>query len=102
MQTTLKTAPLANTHSKTESLLHSLERTAGGIGLHMKSDKTEYMCFNKSGDISTLKGDSLELMDKFAYLRSSVLSTENDINSRLAKAWTAIDRLLVMWKSDIR
>ena len=35
------------------------------------------------------------------YLGSSVSSTEKDINTRLAKAWTAIDRLSVMWKSDL-
>ena len=27
--------------------------------------------------------------------------TETDINTRLAKAWTTIDRLSVMWKSDL-
>ena len=32
---------------------------------------------------------------------SSVSSTERDINTRLAKAWTAIDRLSVIWKSDL-
>ena len=40
-------------------------------------------------------------MDKFTYLRSSVSSTENDINTQLAKAWTAIDRQSVIWKSDL-
>ena len=53
------------------------------------------------GDISTLNGKSLKLMDKFTYLGSSVSSTENDMNTRLAKAWTAIDRLSVKWKSDL-
>ena len=28
-------------------------------------------------------------------------STEKDIETRLTKAWTAIDRLLVIWKSDL-
>ena len=28
-------------------------------------------------------------------------STESDINTRLAKAWTAIGRLSVIWKSDL-
>ena len=37
----------------------------------------------------------------FSYLGSSVSSTETDINTRLAKAWTAIDRLSVVWKSDL-
>ena len=59
------------------------------------------MCFNQRGDISTLNGSSLKLVDKFTYLGSSVSSTEKDINTRLAKAWTAINRLSVIWKSDL-
>ena len=59
------------------------------------------MCFNQRGDISTLKGGHLKLVDKFTYFQSSISSTENDINMRLAKAWTAIDRLSVIWKSDL-
>ena len=58
-------------------------------------------CFNQTGDISTLNGSSLKLVDKFTYLGSSVSSTETDINMQLAKAWTAIDRLSVIWKSDL-
>ena len=58
------------------------------------------MCFNQRGDISTQNGGLLKLVDKFTYLGSSVSSTENDINTRLAKAWTAFDRLSVIWKSD--
>ena len=41
------------------------------------------------------------LVDKFTYLRSSVSSTEKDIDTQLTKAWTAIDRLSVIWKSDL-
>ena len=41
----------------------------------------------------------LKPVDKFTYLESSVSSTETDINTRLAKAWTAINRLSVIWKS---
>ena len=63
--------------------------------------KAEYMCFNQRGDISTLNGSSLKLVDKFTYLGNSISPTENDINTRLAKAWTTIDRLLVIWKSDL-
>ena len=33
------------------SLLHSLERATVGIGLHVNAHKTEYMCFNQTGDI---------------------------------------------------
>ena len=59
------------------------------------------MCFNQRGDIFTLNGRSLKLVDKFTYLGSSISSTENDLNTWLAKAWTAIDRLSVIWKSDL-
>ena len=34
------------------------------------------------------------------HLASSVSSTENDINMRPAMAWTAIDRLSIIWKSS--
>ena len=57
--------------------------------------------YNQTGDISTLDGTSLKLVDKFTYLGSRVLSTEKDIDTRLMKAWTAIDRLSIIWKSDL-
>ena len=59
------------------------------------------MCFNKIGDISTQNVSSLKLVDKFTYQGSSISSTETDIDTWLAKAWTAISRLLVIWKSDL-
>ena len=65
-------ALLANTPIQAQSLLYSLELAA---------DKIEFMCFKQSGDISTLNGRSLKLVDKFTYLGSSISSTENDINT---------------------
>ena len=59
------------------------------------------MCYNQTGDTTTLDGASLKLVDKFTYLGSSVSSTEKDIDTRLTKAWTAIDRLSIIWKSDL-
>ena len=92
---------LANTPAQAESLLHSLEWAASGIGLQVNTDKTKYMCFNQKSDISTLNGGPLKLVDKFTYLGSRVSSIETDINMWLAKAWTAIDMLSVIWKSDL-
>ena len=94
-------AILTNTSNQAETLLHSLERAAAGIGFHFNAHKTEYMCFNQTGDISPLEGTSLKLVDRFTYLGSSVLSTEKDINTRLTKAWTAINKLSIIWKSDL-
>ena len=53
------------------------------------------------GDISTQDGTPLKLVDTFTYLGSSVSLTEKDINTRLTKAWTAINRLSIIWKSDL-
>ena len=92
---------LVNTPNQAETLLQSLEWAAAGIGLRVNAHRTEYMSFNQRSDISTLNGSSLKLVDKFTYLGSSVSSTETDINMRLAKAGTAIDRLSVIWKSDL-
>ena len=43
----------------------------------------------------------MKLVDKFTYLGSSISSTEKDIDTWLTKAWTAIDRLSIIWKSDL-
>ena len=59
------------------------------------------MCYNQTGDISTLERTPLKLVDKFTYLGSSVESTEKDIETRLTKAWTATNRLSIIWKSDL-
>ena len=75
---------LANAPTQAETLLHSLKRAA--VGLHVNAHKMEYMCFNQTGDISTLGGSSLKLLNKFTYLGSSVSSTDKDIDTRLAKA----------------
>ena len=94
-------AILANTPDQAEKLQHSLERAAAGIGLYVNAHKTEYMCYNQTGDISTLDGTPLKLVDKFTYLGSSVASTEKDIDMSLMKAWTAINRLSIIWKLDL-
>ena len=42
-------AILGNTPDQAETLLHSLERAAAGIGLYVNAHKTEYMCYNQTG-----------------------------------------------------
>ena len=92
-------AILANTPNQAETLLHSLERV--DMGLYVNAHKTEYMCYNKRGDISSVDGTPLKLVNKFTYLGSSISSTEKDIDTRLTKAWTAINRLSIIWRSDL-
>ena len=72
-------AILANTPNQAKTLQHSLERATTGIGLYVNAHKTEYICFNQTGDISTVEGTSLKLVDKFTYLGSSVSSTKKTL-----------------------
>ena len=50
-------ALLANIPAQAESLLHNLDKAAGGISVHVNADKTEYIRFNQNQKerISTLK-----------------------------------------------
>ena len=72
-------ALLANTPARAETLLHSLEWAAVGIGLNINVEKTDYMCFNQRGDISTLNGGPLKLVNKFTYLGNSESSLQCDM-----------------------
>ena len=77
---------MTNIPAQAETLLHSLEQAAADIDLYVNTDKTEYMCFNERGDISTLKGGSLKLVEKITYLGNRVSSTEKDIKTQPEKA----------------
>ena len=89
---------LTNTPAKAKSLLHSLEQTAGNIGLCENTNKTESMHFKQEGTISTLSDKHLKLVDLFTHADSYISSAESDINMCLTKAWTVIDQLLILLK----
>ena len=58
------------------------------------------MCFKQERAISILNGKPLKLLDLFIYFSSDISSTESDVKCIL-KAWTAIDKLSIIWKSDL-
>ena len=91
---------LANTPDQAKSLLQSGTGSRSQQRPPYQRSKKEYKYFNQRRDISTLKSGSLKLEDKFTNQGNSVLSTENYINTRLAKACIAIDWQLVIWKLD--
>ena len=62
-----------------ECLLHSLEQAVKGIGLYMKSIKTEFIYFQQAVDIFTLNGKPLKLVDHFIYCGSNISSTESEV-----------------------
>ena len=46
-------ALLANTPTQAKFLLHSLEQSTEWIGFQVDAEKTEYMCFNREGDMNS-------------------------------------------------
>ena len=64
-------------------------KRGSGISVLVAWHDDDDMCFNQTGDISTLNGSSLKLVDRSTYQGNSVSSTETDIDTRLTKVWTA-------------
>ena len=40
-------------------------------------------------------------VNQFTYLGGSIASSETNVNIRIDKTWTAIDRFSTKWKSDL-
>ena len=62
------------------------------------------LCANKWLILNRSISVTLQKLNTFTcapYLESSVSSTEKDIDTQLTKAWTAIDKLSIIWKSDL-
>ena len=83
-------AVTANTMKATNILLHQLEETADDIGLEINSDKTEYMRLNPNsdddGNMKSKNGNIIKQVENFKYLGSFIISTNKDIEIRIAKA----------------
>ena len=89
-----------NIPAQAESLQQKLEQAAEDIGLYVNANKTENMYLKKKSHLHP-NCRPLKLADNFTCLGSSVSFTESNVNIRLSKMWTAIDRLSIIWKSDL-
>ena len=76
----------ANELAQAESPLHSLEQAAGGIGLYVNTNETEFMHFKQEGRISILRGKPMKLVDQFKYLGNNISSAESDVNMSISKS----------------
>ena len=54
----------------------------------------------KKGTIAP-SGKTIESVDQFTYFCSNISSTEKDVNIPQVKVWTAIDILMIIYKSDL-
>ena len=72
-------AVLADTLKDVTTLLHNIEKVAKQIGLYLNADKTEFICENQDASAST----------------------EHDVNIRLGRAWSALNQMDKIWKSNL-
>ena len=68
-------AILTNSMLDANTLLYKIEDTAKDIGLHINSDKNEYMCLNHEKQIimKRLSGHYIKSVDEFKYLGSCIV-----------------------------
>ena len=58
------------------------------------------MSFNQDGTINSLNGDPIKSAELFVFLGSQISNTLKDVESRIAKSWSALDSLRSIWKSS--
>ena len=84
-----------------EKLLNILETAAVSVGLYMNTTKTKFIAVNTEGTITAQNGCDLEQVNDFNYLGSKIISSENDIQVRIGSAWSALNKLTPIWKSNL-
>jgi hypothetical protein len=96
-------ALLSDNLEEAQLLLLRLEVAAETVGLHINYKKTEYMLYNQpDGDLVTLEGNKLKQVDKFKYLGAWIQSSEKDMNIRIGQAWSALNKMEKVWKSNLQ
>ena len=55
------------------------------------------MTFNTNGEIKAISRISLKSVVEFDYLGNNIASTEKDVDIRITKTWTPLDKLQTIW-----
>eukprot|EP00111_Clytia_hemisphaerica_P010883 TCONS_00031851-protein len=93
---------LNETVVEAEKLLHKLEISTQSIGLFLNAKKTKYMHINPTtndGIQQSVNGIALEKLDDFKYL-GAYTNSNHDIEIRFAQAWSVLNSLEKIWKSE--
>ena len=85
-----------------QDFLHSVQENAAKIGLHLNSDKTEFMSFNQVQDsvLKTVNNENIKKVDNFKYLEAWIGDTANYVKIRKALARKSCNKLNKIWKSS--
>ena len=96
-------ALVAEELEQAQDFLHCVQENAEKIGLHLNSDKTEFMSFNQVQDPvpKTVNNENIKKIDNFKYLGAWIDDTANDVKVRKALAWNSCNKLNEIWKSSL-
>ena len=86
----------SNTPAQVKFLLHGLEQATRGIDHYV----SPVYVFKRRSHLHS-KWQASKISRPVVYLGSNISSTESDVNIHIGNSWTAIDRLLTIWKSDL-
>ena len=93
---------ISETLAQAQEFLKWVEEAAAEVGLSINENKTEYMCFNQTGNkLTSMSDKELNIVSDFVYLGSWINTTERDLSIRIAKSWSASIKLDKIWKSDL-
>ena len=65
----------------------------------MQVFKTQFICLKQDVAISIL--NVFKIIDYFLSLGSNISSTKINVNISIGKPYTAVDRLSIIWKSNV-
>ena len=92
-------------------LLLSVEKECKKVGLGINAGKTKYVSYNIEEEISLEIADGTKIeqaivettgKQDFKYLGSWVDTTSEDMRIRIGSAWSAMNKMDIMWKSNLR
>ena len=88
-------ALMAEELEQAQDFLHCVQENAAKIGLHLNSDKTEFMTFNEVQDtiLKTVNNENIKKIDNFKYLGAWIDDTANDVKVRKALTWNSCNKL---------
>lgn len=87
---------------ETRKLVHSLEKASDDDGLYVNAKKTEFMPFQLERSMKTLKAETVKEVYSFVYLGCEIANTESDVNNRIGKAWTVLNKIKPIWETQLK
>ena len=82
-------------------LLKRVEEAAKELCLYINPKKTEFTAFGEVGDVKTPGNANIKKVLNFLYLGAWIGSSSSDIKVQKAKAWSALNKMDVIWKSSM-